>query len=326
MANRIKVVLSSIVGFSLTGFMKGRFIGENIRFTLDLIEYCKESAKPGLIFLVDFEKAFDRLEWSFVFKSLQKFKFGDCFIQWVKTLYRNGNSCVCNNGYSSGNFMLNRGVRQGCPLSPYLFILCVEVLAQKVLSNELIKGVSVMNNEIKLLQYADDTIIFLDGTESSFKEVLLVLEDFRLASGLNVNYDKCSIFPLGPSVNAKPRFMDDSPIIWTLGPVTLLGVSFSNNRDDLFTLNFPPKLSRLKKLLHLWSTRDLTPVGKNIIVKSFAISQLVFLFLVLPNPPTHFVKELNTLIFDFIWSGKPEKIGVQLQSTLINWEVSISST
>ena len=132
LANRIKVVLPSIVGFNQTGFMKGRFIGENIRFTLDLIEYCKESAKPGLIFLVDFEKAFDRLEWSFVFKSLQKFKFGNCFIQWVKTLYRNGNSCVCNNGYSSGNFMLNRGVRQGCPLSPYLFILCVEVLAQKI--------------------------------------------------------------------------------------------------------------------------------------------------------------------------------------------------
>ena len=106
----------------------------------------------------------------------------------------------------------------------------------------------------------------MDGTEGSFKEVIHVLENFRLASGLVVNYDKCNIFPLGPYVNDKPRFLDDSLITWTLGPVSLLGVSFSNNRDDLFTLNFPPKLSRLKTLLQMWSSRDLTPVGKNIIV------------------------------------------------------------
>lgn len=95
-------------------------------------------------------------------------------VNWIRTFYRYGNSCVCNNGYSSGNFMLNRGVRQGCPLSPYLFILCMEVFAQKILANNLIRGVTVSNREIKLLQYADYTTILPDDTEGSFKEVIHV--------------------------------------------------------------------------------------------------------------------------------------------------------
>ena len=88
----------------------------------------------------------------------------------------------------------------------------------------------------------------------------------------------------------------------------MLGIIFTHNRDELFHLNYLPKLSRLKSTLHLWSMRDLTPIGRNVIVKTSALSQLVFLFLVLPNPPDSFIKEVETAIFNFLWSGNPDKI------------------
>ena len=91
--------------------------------------------------------------------------------------------------------------------------------------------------------------------------------------------------------------------------------SFSSNREDLFSLNFPPKLSRLKQKLNVWTQRDLTPIGRNLIFKTFAVSQLVFLFQVLPNPPKWFISELNSILYDFIWRGNPDKVK---RSTIIN--------
>ncbi|KAJ8033602.1 LINE-1 retrotransposable element ORF2 protein [Holothuria leucospilota] len=89
----------------------------------------------------------------------------------------------------------------------------------------------------------------------------------------------------------------------------MLGFLHYNDGNDLFRLNYQPKLSRLKNTVRLWSSRDLTPIGRNTVVKSCALSQLVFLFLVLPNPPESFLKELQNIIFDFIWSGNPEAFG-----------------
>ena len=80
-----------------------------------------------------------------------------------------------------------RGVRQGCPLSPYIFILCAEVLANKIRENKDIKGITVRGNEIKISQYADDTTMILDGSRKSFISAQLDLELFREISGLRLN-------------------------------------------------------------------------------------------------------------------------------------------
>ncbi|KAJ8044592.1 LINE-1 retrotransposable element ORF2 protein [Holothuria leucospilota] len=95
----------------------------------------------------------------------------------------------------------------------------------------------------------------------------------------------------------------------------MLGIAFTHNGDDLFRLNYQPKLSRLKNTLRVWASRDLTPIGRNIIVKTFGLSQLVYLFLVLPKPPKTFIKELDCTIFDFIWGGNPDKVK---RSAIIN--------
>ena len=106
---------------------------------------------------MDKEKAFDSVDHNVIFASLKKFGFGDNFIQWVRTIFENSESCIMNNGTSTGYFNLERGTRQGYPLSPYLFVLALKTLFIQVRSNPSIKGFRIKNFQIKLTAYADDT-------------------------------------------------------------------------------------------------------------------------------------------------------------------------
>ena len=129
LALRLKKVLPSIINDAQTGYMEGRFIGENIRLISDILHFTAQQNLEGIALFIDFEKAFDSLEWDFLLKTLDTFQFGHDFKSWVKILYTNITSCTINNGYTSNWFELHRGVRQGCPLSGLLFVLAVEILS-----------------------------------------------------------------------------------------------------------------------------------------------------------------------------------------------------
>ena len=148
-ANRVKNIITEIIDHSQTGFIKGRYIGENIRLLFEIIDKVEEENKPGLIFFSDFEKAFDSVDHSYMINCLKHFNFGENFIKWIELFYSDAKGCVTNNGFLSSFFPIKRGVRQGCPLSPYLFIICIELLSHKINSSENIKGIQVMKEEFK---------------------------------------------------------------------------------------------------------------------------------------------------------------------------------
>ena len=182
-ASSIRKVLPRIINNDQTGFLKGRFIGENIRLIDSIINYTNTEKIPGLLLFVDFEKAFDSIEWSFIEKTLKYYNFGTSLVTWVKVFYTDISSCVLNNGWSSDFFNLGRGVRQGCPLSPYLFILCAEILGNTVRKDNEVRGIKIFHTECKLSQYADDTTMILDGSKSSFLRSLYLLDAFASISG-----------------------------------------------------------------------------------------------------------------------------------------------
>ena len=150
-AGHLKKALPDIINHDQTGFLKGRFIGENIRLLNSVISYTEREKIPGLFLFVDFEKAFDTLEWPFVIKTLSHFGFGKSFISWITLFYTDISSSVQNNGWASDLFTLGRGVRQGCPLSPYLFILAAEVLGNAITNHKEIKGINMLGTECKLI-------------------------------------------------------------------------------------------------------------------------------------------------------------------------------
>ena len=159
-ATRIKKVLPSIIHHNQTGFIEDRFIGETVRSIFDTMDFTAKENIPGLMIFIDFQKAFDSIEWVYLSSCLDMFNFGPDFIRWVKTFYNNIQlSCVINNGITSEYFKLERG---GDPLSPYLFVIAVETLAVAVRQNAAIKGITIGKEETKLLaSYADDTTAIL---------------------------------------------------------------------------------------------------------------------------------------------------------------------
>ena len=168
-ANRIKTVLDKLIHKSQSGFISGRYIGDNTRLLYDLMQFVEENNIPGLLLLIDFEKAFDSLSLSFMQEALNYFNFGHSIIQWISTYYENTQVTINQGGNLSSFFRTERGCKQGDPISPYIFILCAEILAIKIRNNEKIKRIKINNKYFILTQYADDTTVILDGSEDSVK-------------------------------------------------------------------------------------------------------------------------------------------------------------
>ena len=171
-AERIKSVLDKLISKDQTGFLSGRYIGENTRLIYDILHLTENLNIPGLLLIVDFEKAFDSISWKFIMNVLDFFNFGDSIKKWINVFNNDISSMVVQNGFLSDPFSVERGCRQGDPLSPYIFLLCAEILSLLIKANKDIKGIKIANITYKLSQFADDTTLLLDGSEKSLNETL----------------------------------------------------------------------------------------------------------------------------------------------------------
>ena len=149
-AERIKPRLDSIINGDQKGFVAGRYIGEAIRTTYDIIQWAKDNNKTGIILLIDFEKAYDSLSFLYIKKCLKFFNFGDSLMKWVDLLLHNFSAVVNHCGNISKKFNIGRGARQGDPIASYLFIICIEVLAHKLRSDQNIQGFQLDNLTLTL--------------------------------------------------------------------------------------------------------------------------------------------------------------------------------
>ena len=211
-----------------TGFVKGRYIGENIRLLSDVMEYLDQKKNSGLLLFVDFENAFDSLEWDFIENSLKSFNFGPNLIRWVSIIYKDVQSAVVNGGYLTNYFNVSRGVRQGCPLSPYLFILAVELLAIKIRQDPNYRGILLPDRqELKISQLADDTTIITRTRNSeSLKPYLQILDTFGTISGMKLNKKKTKVMWLGSIKNSNLKIFNFKT---TNKPIKVLGAHLSYN-------------------------------------------------------------------------------------------------
>ena len=306
-AARIKKVLPDLINNDQTGFLKGRSIGENVRLIDSIITYAESQNIPGILLFIDFEKAFDTLEWNFIEKTLRYYNFGDSLITWVKLFYNDISSCIQNNGWSSAFFNLTRGVRQGCPLSPYLFILCVEILGNAIRNHDQIKGICVLGTECKLSQYADDTTLILDGSDNSVHQSFSLLDSFATISGLRINYEKTEALWIGSSRLQRRVIPGFQHIMWPANKVKALGVWFSTIKGESLTLNYEEKKEKVCRLVDIWQFRRLSLLGKITVIKSLLASQLVYILSPLPSSH-HDLKEIKDVFFKFLWDGKQDKV------------------
>lgn len=224
LAKRLKAVLDTIIDETQSGFMRNRHISNNIRLVLDILDYSELVSDNRFILFLDFYKAFDTVEHQFIFHSLEKFGFGTFFCKAVKTLCANGNSSIKLKHGTTPRFNLKRGIRQGCPISPYLFLLCTQLLTNHIYHSD-IQGISVAGRDVFISQLADDTTLFLKDA-SQIPVALNCINDFSLASGLRLNINKCELLAV--------RNCDVNSIcnIMVKEEVKYLGLTISKNQKS----------------------------------------------------------------------------------------------
>ena len=258
-AERIKTTLTELISDDQTGFISGRYIGENTRLTYDILHITDEQDIPGLLLIVDFEKAFDSISWKFINHTLNFFNFGDSIKRWINLFYTDIQSCVIQNGFLSEPFNVKRGCRQGDPLSPYIFLLCAEILSRQFKANTEIKGIEIAGTKYLLSQFADDTTIFLDGTENSLNEALKILKTFAIASGLKLNSSKTRAIWIGCEKFSGETFNHRLKLDWTQNDFTILGIKFSCDLNTIVDINYNTKIIEIEKEMKQWAKRILTP-------------------------------------------------------------------
>ena len=155
------LVIDKLIHPSQVAYIRNRYIGEGIRTIEGIIEYLRENNLEGYLLSIDFEKAFDSLEWDYLWLVLEAFGFPLVFINKIKVMYKNIEACVLNDGTSTMYFTLSRCIKQGCPLSGLLFILAIELLLIRIRHEQTVQGIVVRNTEIKASAYADDVVNFL---------------------------------------------------------------------------------------------------------------------------------------------------------------------
>ena len=311
LTNRLSKVLTSIVGEDQTCSVPGRTIFDNLALFRDTLDYINLTNETGILVSLDQEKAFDRVDRSFLSNVLQKFGFGPVFMRWISILYHDAVMQILVNGFMTDQISLDRGVRQGDPLSPLLYILCAEVLASNIRAESRIQGFllpGARGQQFKMRQYADDSTCFVKDLYS-LSVLFSTLKRYELGTGAKLNYSKTEAMWLGAWRNCP-----DTPLgLKWVTKMKILGVWYTNGLVNVDPDNWQSKLNKLETNLNLWKSRSLSFVGKALIINVLGASKFWFLARVLPTPEW-VISRFKTLVFSFLWNSKIETVSRQTLS------------
>ena len=301
LAMRLNSCINKCIGPHQHAFIKGRIIGNMLREIDDIIEWGRAMKSENIILSLDYEKAFDTVSIDAITNALRYYGFGESFIKWIQILLVERKSCVKNGGHLSDFFQMFRGVRQGCPISPLLFILTVELFAKNVRNDKNIRGILIPGapEAVKIRQYADDTTLFLRDL-IDYREILAKIKVFAEATGLKLNKMKSNaMYISNPGQNNT-----HNRGIQFVNKLRILGITFSNEcPTQALNENYERKIDKLEKLCALWSKRHLTVLGKITILKSFGLSLFIHIMQSI-GINRYYLDKINQIFFRFIWSKK----------------------
>lgn len=300
--NRLKIIAKDIIDVDQTCSIPGRDIRQGIFTIFSVIDKVNYYSENGIVMSVDQKAAFDMVEWEYLWKTLAYFGIPPCFIKWIKMIYLENHvkSTVAVNGFLSEFFMIGRGLRQGCPLSPLLYIFVAESLANKIRDDSNICGIKLGNFCVKLSNYADD-INFMLSDYNSVRHIFDTFEIFRRASGATVNNEKTQILLLG-NFKKPPKGLEK----FIVQHIKIYGVYFNYKGFDV-KKSFESSESKIRHLLSLTAHSEFSLESKSIFMNTFFLSK--FFYCALFMTPTEDLFDLtNKAVTRFLWypSRKPK--------------------
>ena len=231
LANRIKRVLDRVISKSQNAFIEGRQILDAVLIANEIVDSSLRRKECGLICKLDIEKAYDSIRWEFLFQVMGKMGFGGRWISWIKWCISTASFSVIVNGSPAGYFPSSRGLRQGDPLSPYLFVIGMEALScllNRATDGNYLSSTKIADGRgedlvISHLLYADDTLLFCKANNDELKFISWILMWFEAVSGLKINLNKSEILPIGPVANLEELAIELGCKVGSL-PTTYLGL------------------------------------------------------------------------------------------------------
>lgn len=264
-------------------------------------------APPQSRFLlsIDLHKAFDSIDWNYLFDILQKWGFGLKCLNLIRSLYSNPTAQVRLMGRYSTSFPIGRGTRQGCPLSPLLFAIAIKSLAIAFRSNPDIKGIQCGDQEHKCALYADDLMLYVTSPLISVPGTYKTLNAFSAVSGLRVNMGKSTALNISVPAGLLFQLASNFDFPWAQKSVRYLGVNLTADIDNLFKANYIPMLGKCRVEINKWSKCGLSWMGKVHAVKMTLLPRLLYLFRSLPIPiKKSFIRKLQSDIISFVWGKR----------------------
>ena len=305
MSLKVGKFLNEIIHESQMGYVPGRDINFNNRVLRTAVNICKEKNLDFTITSLDAQKAYDSVSHSYISEVLNAYNFPASFISKVDLLNTNLKSVVQINGHLSESFQIQRGVKQGDALSCALFIISIDPLIRNLNENLLIPPLELCEGcKIKTSAYADDIAVITTNNDEAANALFNEYDRLTKCSGLTLNADKTEILNIskeGKNIT-KVRYNNDSLEIRHCEAVTICGNYLTLDDNKAYEKNVLDKITKLEAQLRRWRGRNLSLNGKMMIVKTFAISQLIFTsqFQVFRQKD---LRRIEHLCYTFIWNG-----------------------
>jgi hypothetical protein len=311
--------MSRIISRSQNAFIKGRNIMDGVLSLHEILHETKRKKKDGVILKLDFEKAYDKISWSFLFESMKQRGCCDVWCNWIKQVVNIGTLSVKINDTLGSYFKSKKGMRQGDPLSPLLFNLAADCLAkmvQRAQENNLIKGLisDLIPKRVAILQYADDTILCMEDDVETMTNMKILLYLYEKMSDLKINFGKSEIIMVSSEEQKALLYSEMINCATGSWPIKYLGVPVSGSRlhvKDWMSLN-----DKILKRLDGWQSTSLSYGGKLILlnaclscIPTYAMSMYLL--------PKTVVKKIDIVRKRFFWQGGANK----RKYHLVKWAV-----
>ncbi|KAJ0897860.1 putative RNA-directed DNA polymerase [Helianthus annuus] len=309
MANRMRMVLESVISDSQSAFLKGRYILDGPLIINELISWIKKSKMKAFFLKIDFEKAYDNVNWNFVTSILSQMGFPDLWCKWVLGILKSASSSVLVNGAPTFLFRCEKGMRQGDPLSPFLFLVVMEALScmiNRAKNADLIKGIATPNNGpvITHLLYADDSIVVGEWSKSEMVNIVRVFRCFFLCSGLKINIEKSNLYGIGVGVEETNELASEVGCKPDVLPFKYLGLNVGANMNQI--RNWQPVYDIFRKRLAIWKSNLLSIGGRVVIIKA-VLESLPCYYFSLYKAPKKVISDLESMVKKFLWGGSIEE-------------------
>ena len=297
-----------------TGFLKGRSINENLIDIMSVLDLAEHRQEEMLLISFDFEKAFDMVGFEYIETVLKRFGFGPNFCTMIMNALTGMSCCTINGGFASKYMKVERGLRQGSPISPILFDLAVEPLGAAIRHNCNIEGIILANTTLsqkKHGQYADDLWAAIKATPGSLSALMGTFGKFSEFSGLQINMEKSQILQIGNVREPNAELKKEAQNMQWCEEINILGILFSADRACMLQSNYGLLMEKMRKTLEPWRARSSTLMGKVQIVNSLMLSQAVYKLLTINSPSNEATVKIRKMITEFLWDKKKPRIAYE---------------